>query len=220
MQVIVMCNSVGDQNKGMLAGLSQSQACFVRESHWARRHVRSRVPGEEGVSWVFMCARGKGQGCANLCSRFFFPFSFFLLLLWHKGLVFFLADEQKTALCVSVISLPGLAAKLASTAPSVELALRSQCHTEQAASQAAENWLRFWQIVCMDDCEFFMCRAFPKLFWYSVNFFFFLSHYYHTFVCISSELCVAHQHKVLRSYEVKIKSYMSKCRVIFLQIES
>lgn len=88
-----------------------------------------------------MCARGKGQGCANLCSLFFF-FSFFSSL-WLKGLVFFLADEQKTALCVSVISLPGLAAKLASTAPSVELALRSQCHTEQAASQAAENSLRF-----------------------------------------------------------------------------
>lgn len=92
----------------------------------------------------FLCVREERAEAVRICVvvSFFFLFSFFLLL-WRKGLVFFLADEQKTALCVSVISLPGLAAKLASTAPSVELALRSQCHTEQAASQAAENWLRF-----------------------------------------------------------------------------
>lgn len=65
-----------------------------------------------------------------LCELMYSP-----LFLWLKGLVFFLADEQKAALCVSVISLPGLAAKLASVAPSVELALRSQCHTERAAFQ-------------------------------------------------------------------------------------
>lgn len=68
-----------------------------------------------------------------------------------KGLVFFLADKQKTALCVSVISLPGLAAKLASASPSVELALRSQCHTERAAFQTPKNWLCVCETVCVDD---------------------------------------------------------------------
>lgn len=70
----------------------------------------------------------------NLCIGFFF----FLFFYGLKGLVFFLADKHKTALCVSVISLPGLAAKLASAAPSVELAKRSRCHTEQPAFQKPE----------------------------------------------------------------------------------
>lgn len=86
--------------------------------------------------------RERGQGCVNLCIP---PFFFFYGL---KGLVFFLADKQKTALCVSVISLPGLAAKLASAAPSVELAPRSQCHTERAAFQTTQNWLCVWDCVC------------------------------------------------------------------------
>lgn len=83
-----------------------------------------KVPGEVWDSRF--CAR-MGPG---LCEFVYRPFFCGL-----KGLVFFLAEEQKTALCVSVISLPGLAAKLASDAPSVELALRSQCHTEKAAFQ-------------------------------------------------------------------------------------
>lgn len=83
---------------------------------------------------MFVC--GKGQCCVNLCIA---PFFYGL-----KGLVFFLADEQKAALCVSVISLPGLAAKLASVAPSVELALRSQCHTEKQT----KNWLCLSETVC------------------------------------------------------------------------
>lgn len=87
----------------------------------------------------------------NLCIA---PFFYGL-----KGLVFFLAEEQKTALCVSVISLPGLAAKPASAAPSVELAPRSQCHTERAASQTTENWLYLCQTVYgwMAVCCFLTC---------------------------------------------------------------
>lgn len=96
--------------------------------------------------------RGRGQGCVNLCIA---PFFFYGL----KGLVFFLADKQKTALCVSVISLPGLAAKPASAAPSVELALRSQCHTERAAFQTTKNRLCVCETVCVVDsmqfCFFF-----------------------------------------------------------------
>lgn len=87
---------------------------------------------ENGISLLFFYlffAQARGQGCVNLCIA---PF-FFFFPCELKGLVFFLADEQKAALCVSVISLPGLAAKLASAAPSVELALRSQCHTERAS---------------------------------------------------------------------------------------
>lgn len=86
----------------------------------------------------------------NLCIALFF--------YGLKGLVFFLADEQKTALCVSVISLPGLAAKLASAAPSVELALRSQCHTERTAFQTTKNWLCLCETVCVDDSMHFFFK--------------------------------------------------------------
>lgn len=89
----------------------------------------------------------------NLCIGLFF--------YGLKGLVFFLADEQKAALCVSVISLPGLAAKLASAAPSVELAPRSQCHTERAAFQTTKNWLCLCEAVCV-DAAFFFPKCMPK----------------------------------------------------------
>lgn len=91
----------------------------------------------------------------NLCIALFF--------YGLKGLVFFLADEQKTALCVSVISLPGLAAKLASAAPSVELALRSQCHTERTAFQTTKNWLCLCETVCEDDSMHFFFFKFVSL---------------------------------------------------------
>lgn len=73
-----------------------------------------------------------GRDCVNLSIALFF---FSPPSMGLKGWFSFLADKQKTALCVSVISLPGLAAKLASASSSVELALRSQCHTERAAFQ-------------------------------------------------------------------------------------
>lgn len=105
-------------------------------------HIRSHVPGEEGDSW-FWTRTGP-----RLCEFVYSPLFFFYGL---KGLVFFLADKQKTALCVSVISLPGLAAKPASAAPSVELALRSQCHTERAAFQTTKNRLCVCETVCVVD---------------------------------------------------------------------
>lgn len=72
-------------------------------------------------------------------------------------MVFFLADKQKTALCVSVISLPGLAAKLASASPSVELAQRSQCHTERAAFQTPKTCLWDSTRGCQHAFLFGMC---------------------------------------------------------------
>lgn len=58
MQVIVMCNSVRDQDKEMGAELFQSQGCFCAREPLSEAHIRSHVPGEEGDSWVFLCKVG------------------------------------------------------------------------------------------------------------------------------------------------------------------
>lgn len=106
---------------------------------------------------VLGCVWGKGQGSVNLCVA-----SVFCSL---KGLIFFLADEHKAALCTSVISLPGLAVKLANAAHSVELALSRECHTEKAVFPATENWLCHRETMCVDDCMLFylpcvkICRS-------------------------------------------------------------
>ena len=152
---------LGTRIKKLEAGLFQSQGCFCTSEPLSGTHIRSHVPGEEGGILGGFFERGRGRGCVNLCtapvSVFFFFLSFFPNGL--KGLVFFLADKQKTALCVSVISLPGLAAKLASAAPSVELAPRSQCHTERAAFQTTKKTGCVSVRLCADDsmqCFFFL----------------------------------------------------------------
>lgn len=106
-------------------------------------YYRNHIPGEVWDSWL--CVRIGPR----LCAFVYRPFC------GLKGLVFFLAEEHKTALCVSVISLPGLAAKLASEAPSVELALRSQCHTEKTAFQTTAcvcEWLCAPMTACIFEC--------------------------------------------------------------------
>lgn len=57
MQVTVMCNSVGDQDKEVEAGLFQSQGCFV----WARPVLEAMFLEKKGIL-------GRGQGCVNLCT--------------------------------------------------------------------------------------------------------------------------------------------------------
>lgn len=131
---------LGTRIKKLEAGLFQSQGCFCTSEPLSGTHIRSHVPGEGGILGGFFGA-GTGTG-QRLCEFVYSPrlcFFFFFFSNGLKGLVFFLADKQKTALCVSVISLPGLAAKLASAAPSVELAPWSQCHTERAAFQTTKK---------------------------------------------------------------------------------
>lgn len=99
---------------------------------------------KKSSSWL--CVRKGPRQCEFVCC---------LCVLWLKGLIFFLADEHKAALCTSVISLPGLAVKLANAAHSVELALSRQCHTEKAVFPATENWLCHRETMCVDDCMLF-----------------------------------------------------------------
>lgn len=58
MQVIVMCNSAGDQDKKKwrLDCFSHKAALYEREP-LSEAHIRSHVPGEEGDSW-FLCKDG------------------------------------------------------------------------------------------------------------------------------------------------------------------
>lgn len=156
MQVIVMCNSIGDQNKGMQAGLSQSHSCFCMSEPLSEARIRSHVLGEEGLSWF--CAR-KGP---SLCEFVYSPF--FRQL---KGLVFFLADEQKTALCVCNL-FTWIGSKTSKC--SSQCGIGTQQSMSHWASCVANNWkpaVCLWEKkklkLKMTACFFSVCVSFLTL---------------------------------------------------------
>lgn len=127
MQVLVMRNSIREQKR---KGTGDRIVSVTRGLCVSGTHISRHVPGEGG-DWR---GRTRESLCEFVHSRIPHP-NTPTASMGLKGWFSFLADKQKTALCVSVISLPGLAAKLASASSSVELAPRSQCHTERAAFQ-------------------------------------------------------------------------------------